>query len=70
MNDLFVQENTAKDRFNKMLREADHRRLVQQARQARKAASGCSVWERAWNSVMQAFAPLLGRSERTAPGAC
>jgi hypothetical protein len=70
MHDLFLYENTAKERFNDLLREADHERLVQQAHQARRAASGCSAWERAWNRVIRAFAPVVGRRESTAPGAC
>jgi hypothetical protein len=70
MYDLYTGERMAKEKFNAALREASHQRLVRQVQEAHRAAAGCSVWERAWHSVTRAFAPLLGRSERTAPGAC
>ena len=70
MYDLYVNERMVQDRLNEMFHEAKQRRLVRQAYEARRAAGSHNVWERAWNSVVETFSPLVGRTERTAPGAC
>ena len=70
MYDLYANERMVQDRLNEMFHQAEQRRLVQQAHEARRAANGYSVWERARHSVAAAFAVLVGHTEQTAPGAC